>query len=162
MKLEKWALIAEIVGSVAVVVTLIFLIIEVRGNTEASLAANRQSLAGRTEALLMAEATSRELEEVIAKANQETPLDAVEAGMYASYVAARVRSAEEAFLQFREGQLSEQYFRTRGVSAVRTMDNEQAQAVWTRWKDQGYFTSEFSDWFDQALQETYRSTRSSE
>ena len=162
MKLEKWALIAEIVGSLAVVMTLIFLIFEVRGSTEATLAANRQSLAGRVEFLLMAEATSRELAEVTAKAAQETPLDAVESQMYFSYVAARVRSAEEAFLQFQDGQLSEQYFLTRGVSAVRTLDNTQAQAVWARWKDQGYFTSEFSDWMDQALQETYRSTRPSE
>ena len=36
MKLEKWALIAEVAGSVAVVATLIVLIFEVRGNTELS------------------------------------------------------------------------------------------------------------------------------
>ena len=35
MKLEKWALIAEIVGSFAVVVTLVLLIVEVRGTTNA-------------------------------------------------------------------------------------------------------------------------------
>ncbi len=35
MKLEKWALIAEIVSGVAIVVTLVILIFEVRGNTSA-------------------------------------------------------------------------------------------------------------------------------
>ena len=35
MKLEKWALGAEILGGIAIVVTLIVLIIEVRGNTSA-------------------------------------------------------------------------------------------------------------------------------
>ena len=35
MKLEKWALGAEILGGVAIVVTLIVLIIEIRGNTSA-------------------------------------------------------------------------------------------------------------------------------
>ena len=35
MKLEKWALIAEIVGGLAIVVTLVVLIVEVRGNTDA-------------------------------------------------------------------------------------------------------------------------------
>jgi hypothetical protein len=35
MKLEKWALGAEILGGVAIVVTLIVLVIEVRGNTSA-------------------------------------------------------------------------------------------------------------------------------
>jgi len=32
-KLQKWALIAEIVGGLAIVVSLVFLIIEVRGNS---------------------------------------------------------------------------------------------------------------------------------
>ncbi len=35
MKLEKWALIAEVVGGLAVVATLIVLIAEIRSNTEA-------------------------------------------------------------------------------------------------------------------------------
>jgi hypothetical protein len=34
MRLEKWALIAEVVGSVAIVVTLVVLILELRTNTE--------------------------------------------------------------------------------------------------------------------------------
>ena len=34
MKLEKWALVAEIVGSVAIVVTLVFLIAEIRANSQ--------------------------------------------------------------------------------------------------------------------------------
>lgn len=36
MKLEKWALIADVIGSVAIVVTLVILITEVRTNTELS------------------------------------------------------------------------------------------------------------------------------
>jgi hypothetical protein len=35
MKLEKWALLAEIVSGVAIVITLVILILEVRGNTDA-------------------------------------------------------------------------------------------------------------------------------
>lgn len=162
MRLEKWALVAEIVGSAAVVVTLIFLIIEVRGNTEASLAANRQSLAGRTEMLLMAHATSPTLAEVIDKAHQEAPLSRAEQDMYGVYVAARLRNAEEAYLQFLDGQLSEQYFVTRGVSAVRTLDNSYALERWSLWKDQGFFTTEFSDWLDQSIRETFGRTKPSD
>ena len=43
MKLEKWALIAEIVGGVAIVVTLIALIVELRGNTGAIRAQTAQA-----------------------------------------------------------------------------------------------------------------------
>ena len=35
MKLKKWALIAEIVGGAAIVISLIVLIVEIRGNTDA-------------------------------------------------------------------------------------------------------------------------------
>ena len=48
MNLQKAALVAEIVGSIAVVITLVVLIFEVRGNTDAILAGNRQSVAART------------------------------------------------------------------------------------------------------------------
>jgi len=35
VKVEKWAVIADVVGALAVVMTLIVLIVEVRGNTDA-------------------------------------------------------------------------------------------------------------------------------
>ena len=44
MKLKKWALIAEVVGGVAIVVSLVVLIFEVRGNTEAVRAATFQNV----------------------------------------------------------------------------------------------------------------------
>ena len=154
-KLSDWASIAEIVSGLAVVVTLIFLIVEVNGNTEATLAANRQSVAARVETMLLAVATSPELASVIEKAGQETPLDALEFRIYNMYVSARARNAEEAFLQFQDGQLSEQYFSTRAVSLLGTLNNTQAQAIWDRLRDGGYFTSEFSDWLDQILEERH-------
>ena len=44
MKLEKWALIAEVISGVAVVVTLIFLIVGIKENTRATYAGNYQLL----------------------------------------------------------------------------------------------------------------------
>ena len=130
-KLSDWAAIAEIISSFAVVVTLIFLIAEISGNTEATLAANRQSVAARVETILLA-ATSPELAAAIEKATEEVPMDALERRIYNGYVAARVRNAEEAFLQFQDGQLSEQYFLTRAVSVLGTLENTQSQAIWAR------------------------------
>ena len=46
MKLEKVALIAEIIGGIAIVVTLIVLVVEVRGNTEAVRAQTAQATFG--------------------------------------------------------------------------------------------------------------------
>ena len=155
MKLEKYALIAEIVSGIAIVVTLIFLIIEVDGNTEATLAANRQSVASRVETILLTPAMSPELAAVLDKAEREMPLSDIERRSYHGYVAARLRNAEEAFLQFQDGQLSEQYFLTRAVSVLATLEATQAQALWAQWRDGGRFTPEFADWLGQALEESY-------
>ena len=48
MKLEKWALIAEIAGAIAIVITVVVLIFEVRGNTDAIRAASAQSITDAT------------------------------------------------------------------------------------------------------------------
>ena len=44
MKLEKWALIAEIIGAIAVVISLLYVGAGVRQNTEAILSSNHQNL----------------------------------------------------------------------------------------------------------------------
>ena len=54
MKLEKWALIAEIVGSFAIVVTLVILVVEIRTNTEAVRATTAQSLISSSRDFLLA------------------------------------------------------------------------------------------------------------
>jgi len=43
-KLQEWALVAEIVGAVAVVVSLIYVGVSVRQNTDAILVANHQAI----------------------------------------------------------------------------------------------------------------------
>ena len=43
-RLQKWALIAEVIGAVAVVISLIFVGIELRSNTEATRAATREAI----------------------------------------------------------------------------------------------------------------------
>ncbi len=71
MKLKQWALTAEIVSGFAVVVTLIFLIIQVNGNTEATLATTRQSVASRVETILLAPATSPDFSDWLDQALEE-------------------------------------------------------------------------------------------
>jgi len=64
MNLQAWAQRAEIVASCAVVITLIFLIAEVRNNT---LAIERQATLDRTESLASPFLTNPELARVLAK-----------------------------------------------------------------------------------------------
>lgn len=81
MKLEKWALIAEIIGAAAIVISLVYLIIEVRENTDAVNASNRQSTAARAQELALASATDPFLRRIQVYPNVEltdlAPEDAV-------------------------------------------------------------------------------------
>jgi len=70
MKLKKYALISEIIASFAVVVTLIVLILEIRENTAAIQATNRQSISTRIEERTIALATNPQLSQLIVLAEE--------------------------------------------------------------------------------------------
>ena len=72
MKLERCALVAEIVGSIAVVVTLAILILEVRENTDESRASNRQSVISDLREQLLVRAQSPSLAAALAAAEGGT------------------------------------------------------------------------------------------
>jgi hypothetical protein len=154
--LEKFASIAEIVGGIAVIVTLVLVVLEIRANTDATRALSRQSIAARAEELLLQE-TRPELAVVIIKARNGELLEGVERSMYSGYFNARLRNAEEAFLQYRDGQLSEEYWLTRSSAAARTLRDPLAQEIWrAALRDTGLYTAEFSRWVDQTMEPSPR------
>ncbi len=61
MKLERWALIAEIIGGIAIVVSVVLLLVEVRGNTEALRSASAQSITDAATDVLLLLASDGEL-----------------------------------------------------------------------------------------------------
>ena len=153
MKLKRFSLISEIVSSTAVVVTLVILTLELSGNTEATLALNRQSIAARAENLLMRESQA-DIATVIVKADEGVPLDPVETRMLFGFTAARLRNAEEAYLQYRDGRVSKEYWETRGKAVVRSLATPANRQFWMSWRHD-VFTTDFSDWLDQALMDEY-------
>lgn len=62
MKLERWALVAEIVGGLAIVVTLVFLIYETRQSTAATYAASYDQLSAEMADWRMALANNPEMQ----------------------------------------------------------------------------------------------------
>jgi hypothetical protein len=72
-KLSDWANLAEIVGSFAIVVTLVILIVEVRANTAATEAATRQSIAARTEVITLTTAATPSLALVLENPDSARP-----------------------------------------------------------------------------------------
>ena len=156
MKLEKWALIAEIVSGIAIVATLIFLILEVNANTDATLAANRQSLASRAEALLQSQATSPDIARLTIKARRGEEFTDEEEYQYSGHLAGFVRLAEEAYLQFLDGHLEGEYWRTRGENLVDARLNSRvSRELWYGWEQQGWSTQQFANWLNNALEDKY-------
>jgi len=156
MKLREYALIAEIVSGVAIVVTLIFLIVELNANTDATLAANRQSLASRAEALLLAQATSPDIARLVIKARGDEKFTEEERYQFGGHIGGYLRLAEEAYLQFLDGHLDSEYWQTRAENLVSSrLDSHLARELWFEWERQGWFTPEFTGWLNNVLEEKY-------
>ena len=105
MRLEKWALIAEILGAASIVSTLVILIFQVGENTAAIQAASLQSVATRIEERTMSVATNPQLADLIFRANKggDIELESGEGRQLAFYYSSLLSGIEEAYLQFRAG-----------------------------------------------------------
>lgn len=64
MKLERWGLISQIVGSIAILVTLLVLVVELRANTEAVRATTAQSITNASRDFLLTVALDEEFSRI--------------------------------------------------------------------------------------------------
>ena len=150
MKLERWALIAEIVGSFAVVVTLVFLLVEVRENTEETRAANRHTVFTDLREQLLVRAQSPSLAAVIESASSGMELTPAQQSQYIGYLFAVIKSVEEAYFQYAEGRLDKEYLDTRIAGLVNRnfLGNELGRAFFEDNKERGEITAEFAQMID--------------
>ena len=157
MKLEKLALISEIVGSVAIVVTLLVLVFEVRGNSEELRYIAQSDVAARTQALILTTVSNPQLQEAYDDAVAGETLTPTQASLVNNYLVARLKLTEESFLAFTSGRLDEEIWQTRAAFALNTLQNKWAEDRWnTRIRTNGIFTPSFVDWVDAALLERSR------
>jgi hypothetical protein len=108
MWLEQAALLAEIIGGFAMVVTLIYLAIEVRRNTAATRSATYQAQTDSTVALQAVLANDPELAALIPKANED--IDSISPGEHLQlqyFYTSHFNLWHSAFLNKQEGLLSE-------------------------------------------------------
>ena len=144
MKLEKWALVAEIISSSAIVLTLILLVLELRDNTLAVNASTRQSIAQRTEMIALATATTPSLGQALAAANRSDVLPTTGANAFHT---ALMRNLEEAYLQWQDGRLDEGYFTRRAAAALMGPLSSDFFANRLR-RDRDFFDPSFIAWID--------------
>ena len=153
MKLKKYAVISEIIASFAVVVTLIVLIVEVRENTAAVHAANRQSISERIEYRTIAIATSPELSRVLASVQEPgaIKIGSTEWWQVGSFYAGLLTATEEAYLQYHDGRLTQDFFEARARRALLLLDNPVGRDFFRRARDEDRYVHEYLDWVDETF-----------
>ena len=153
MKLKKYALISEIIASFAVVVTLIVLILEIRENTAAIQATNRQSISTRIEERTIALATNPQLSQLIVLAEEPGGIKkgSAEWSQLTSLYVGLMTATEDAYLQYRDGRLDQDFFEARARRALLLLDNPVGRDFFRRARDEDRYVHEYLDWVDETF-----------
>ena len=105
MNWNRWSTVAEIVSSVAILVTLVYLAVETNQNTVAIQASSREGAIQAELQLLSSFMSSPELAELFIK---QEPLTYIEANELNAYLVSFLRLRESTFRQYRAGVLDEE------------------------------------------------------
>ena len=151
MSLEDWAAVAEIVGAIAVVATLIYLAIQVKQNTGAIQATNRQSISTRIEERTIALATNPQLSQLIVMAEEPGGIKkgSAEWSQLTSLYVGLMTATEDAYLHYREGRLDQDFFEARARRSLLLLDNPVGRDFFRRAREEDHYVHEYLDWVDE-------------
>jgi hypothetical protein len=147
LKLSEWANVAEIVASVAILGTLIFLAIEVRDNTRAVDSATFQEISRDLQSIIMAIPT-----EARDKARTGQELAGPERRQYIAFVVMALRIMESWWQQWQVGTLPEDVFLSYITHMRVTLGDEFSRNVWTGPRDISFLPG-FEEYVDSFIAE---------
>lgn len=153
LTLSEWASIAEIIGAIAVVLSLLYVGIQVQENTSEVRATNRQALISRSNTAVVNVAGNAALALTLSKPSQGVPLTPEELAQHQYFVRGMLYDVQEGFLLHLEGRLDDEYWRTRAAVVLAYLSQEEARAVYARDKALGVLHSDYVRWLDAALKE---------
>ena len=151
LKLSDWASVAEVIGAVAVVISLVYVGIQINGNTIEIREANRQELINRSFVATGRVVENAEVADILVKVADGEPLSPQESVQYSYFVRAMLYDVQEAYLLYREGRLDDEYWETRQSIFVAYMAAAPALAAYERDKAVGALHHEFVLWADEML-----------
>jgi hypothetical protein len=151
LRLTEWASIAEVIGAIGVVLSLIYVGIQVRANTDEIRATNRQQLIGRAHAATNGVATSPELAATMAKLSNGAVLTPGEQVQYGFFARGLIYDVQEAFLLRQEERLDENYWQTRSALFGSFVRQDAVRSIYERDKELGILHKDFVYWADQNL-----------
>ena len=146
MKIRDIGDLANLIAAAGVVISLLFVAYEVNQNTAASLAANRHTVIAALREQLLVRAQSPSLAAVLAAADSGEELTPAQRSQYVGYLFAVIKSVEEAYFQYIEGELDKQYLNTRiaGLMSSNFLGSELGRAFYEDNKKRGEITAEFA------------------
>ncbi len=151
LSLAEWASVAEVIGAVGVVISLVYVGIQVSENTDEIRATNRQQLIGRAHTATTRIASSPELSQAISNIVNGEPLTPSQQTQYGFFVRGMVYDVQEAFLLHQEGRLDQAYWDTRSALVRSYMTQEFARSIYTRDRNLGLLHTDFVVWADEVL-----------
>lgn len=153
-KLQEFALIAEIISGVAIVITLVILVFEVRDNTDALEISNRQSIALRGQELAVVLIENPIIGQAQGKLRQGEVLTISEAAAFGPYINANLRLTEEAYKLYQNNQLAAEDWETRKNVMLNLLSSNTARSIFAGSTALGYWDEDFKNYLSQALNET--------
>ena len=131
MTLEDLGNLGEFIASVGVLITLVYLAIQIRQNTAAIRVQTRQALSETQFANINLRATDPQLSLIIAKVNRNEPLDDDEQARFYYHADASMRQFENAYSHYRAGMLSEEDWQAQRRSIIVTLRTPLAREMWS-------------------------------
>jgi hypothetical protein len=148
LTLAELANIAEVVGAVAVVLSLLYVGYQVKQNTSEVRATNRQQLVGRAHTATQNMAGNPQLADVLTRAFNGSELTDSEATQFSYIVRGVLYDVQEAYLLYREGRLDQEYWDTRAALFSVYLRQDTARALYRRDRDLGLLHADFARWAD--------------
>lgn len=144
MKFEKLYSLIQALSSVAVVITLIVLIVEIRQNTEALNAQSRQSVLTSAQNQLLLVVDHPDL---FTSMTRPGPLTAEENAKLDAWLTASMRGREFAWLQYRNGLIDEAQWNTE-MAVTRIVLSAPRTRLWWNKLGHSYVSNEYAAFVD--------------
>ena len=131
--LSEWANVAEIGAAIGVIISLVFVGLQLQSNTEATEAATREAINHKDMAYLSLRLDSAVLARANAKIDNGETLSPLEVSQLVHQEYVNFVSFEHSFYQFRKGALeAEEWSRHENIARFRIESSEHARAMWAR------------------------------
>ena len=143
MNFKKFNEVAELVGIVAIVASLILLIIEINSNSEATRAQVRQSTAEGFRQITLQFTADDKLRDLVLSDESYESLSRSDRDKIGAFSMAYIMTIEEAYLQWIDGYLDEELWLNRRNHGLWWLQQRRVREHWDNWQDSGWFTDQF-------------------